>query len=613
MIIKLTLRTMALMLSLVLATACSDGGSSGSDDQNKVDPNNGSTNSGQDNNDQNLTGKCSSQGEKRCNGSKIQMCDGGIWSDIKDCDNEMMGGLICTENRTVFECVVPKKTEVLNDNINEGDIAKDGDRWWVNATSGGVEKASSQSWLYFKVNDSSDLEKVVITDKQAATNNQWHIAMKRNSIKLNGGCFGGGEVGLRVNSDVDFENISHYLDEGYSKESYLDEDLNVITNEVGHPSTLLSEWYDLDMKNMKLTPKNEVYIMSIGGDKYVKMKIESYYRKIIDPVIGEVTSSGWYSLKLKAIDKAVVRKRGFTTVNATAGGFSGSGSNPPAFYSFAEDKVVAGYPEDTGDPDFKPDSSVKWDLWLKRASIGLSAAGSAINLGKVEFNNIEGIPSAHPYHENSSLFISEVGFDPVLDKKGTYILTAADGDLSGLQKFMIIDAKSEPLFMGVKWTEISFKHKKLSDDGEVDLIEKVIELPEGKSVYYSFKNGIVEIAEEASSLLWDIKLTGGSFNVIEYNSGEKFAGKGVGAFVGPDMFDGIGEDELYWVHNSVDFPAFADWYRMPTMGNIQPAGDLYILKTSEGYPVAITFTGYRKKEEPGEGESGFISFKWKYL
>ncbi|MCB1153637.1 hypothetical protein KDL45_08290, partial [bacterium] len=430
-----------------------DDDSSGADDgiDDDDDDDTGDDDSGDDDDDT----SCGDEGETRCDGDVIQTCADGAWADTTDCAEQGPTGLSCVLNpdEGVHECAAASGPETLIDEVSDGDVEDTGEgAWWIDATAGGTEQAASNPWIYVSFNDDGgkvSLSKVDITDVQAQTSDAWTLAFKRHSIKINGGDFGGGAIGARKNNGPTLDDVRHYVDFGFEQDDYLDEDDNVIPDPIGGPATVLSDWYDYDITTHKLMPKTRVYVLQDNGSgAYAKFEILGYYREF--DVTAETTAvAGWFEIAADWIDDAVAANNDDDTlIDASAGGSGNAPTNPPAFFAFAENGVVDGWPGESGDPEYQPDDPATWDLWFKRTDVSNTSAqaGGVLDLGVVDFEDVDAVPDTTPLIENPDLVVAFAGYTPALNLGLTYLVQGGDGIVYKLEAQDAVYAGESPFF-----------------------------------------------------------------------------------------------------------------------------------------------------------------------
>lgn len=121
----------------------------------------------------------------------------------------------------------------------------------IDATAGGVFSIEPHDFTYYNF---STREVMEITDDQASTLNNWHIAFKRSEIRLNGGVSGPGQVsGLNLTDGPDILSNDIFDDITFSdipaRDSFISDG----------PVHAISDWYSYDPASHIISATGKAY------------------------------------------------------------------------------------------------------------------------------------------------------------------------------------------------------------------------------------------------------------------------------------------------------------------------------------------------------------------
>jgi hypothetical protein len=191
-----------------------------------------------------------------------------------------------------------------------------------------------------------DLDAGVALDATGDTS-AWDIAITKTSIRVNG------QYQLL---DADFDALDTAPDDGYTS--------------TGSPS-----WYNYDMGTNIITPlAGKVLVVKTSGDKYVKIKVLSYYKNSPASPVAGVDTSRYYTFKY------FIQKSGTKNLKTYAS------SARKVFYSLRTGQYS--------------DSTSQWDVSLSTTKIGFNGDNyqvvDAANFDSVKTAPVSGYTSGNP-------------------------------------------------------------------------------------------------------------------------------------------------------------------------------------------------------------------------
>lgn len=162
----------------------------------------------------------------------------------------------------------------------------------IDATAGGTAAAADSPYIYLDLTTGT---KVAITDTAALSSTAWHIALKRASIKLNGGDSGPGKV---KGASVPATTLAAVtaVPAGLAADDWADTACTLIAGPTGEPASVMSTWYDYDSNTHILTPKAEVWVLELAPGVHRKLRITTYYGAPAQPTRGAFYNVEWAPL-----------------------------------------------------------------------------------------------------------------------------------------------------------------------------------------------------------------------------------------------------------------------------------------------------------------------------
>ena len=172
----------------------------------------------------------------------------------------------------------------------------------VDASAGGYMAAAQKTAIYLSL--ASKL-RVDVTDLQADTSTAWDLALKRDTLRANGGDSGPGQARVAVLDAVDFDSVTSAdaANADFVADDFIDDATCVAqTDQVGKPVTRFSGWYEYAEMTMVLTPADKVFLLrGADGTSLYKLQITGYYVDVSDGMGGTVKKSAEYSLRYQAL------------------------------------------------------------------------------------------------------------------------------------------------------------------------------------------------------------------------------------------------------------------------------------------------------------------------
>ena len=147
---------------------------------------------------------------------------------------------------------------------------------------------ANDKWVYFSF-AKNDTEAIV-----APTSSQdWDIAFRRTTIKINGGTSGPGKSGVTMLRGVNFEDIKEVP---VQAQFAIDDTLG---NGFAIPTGSDEGWYKYtgEPNHWILALEDRVFIFRTAAERYAKLKFVSYYSNGQPPAQPLQTDSGYYTFK----------------------------------------------------------------------------------------------------------------------------------------------------------------------------------------------------------------------------------------------------------------------------------------------------------------------------
>tara|TARA_Y100000589_G_scaffold285146_1_gene284464 strand:+ start:545 stop:1615 length:1071 start_codon:yes stop_codon:yes gene_type:complete len=226
----------------------------------------------------------------------------------------------------------------------------------IDATAGGARATEPHDYTYFSF---ADNDVVPITDVEAKTSLDWHIAFKRYDVVLNGGVSGPGNVrGYNIHAGYK----GHLENEVFSDVSMMDmpEDESFVLDS---SAEALSQWYSYDVVT---------HVISASGNAYELRTADGQYAKwVVDTIEGYGRAdAGTINFRWVVGEDLNVESRS-ASVDVSEG--------REVYFNLRTGQEVS---------PSEPQNSLDWDLWFSGYSIklngGVSGSGEAAALPAYE-------------------------------------------------------------------------------------------------------------------------------------------------------------------------------------------------------------------------------------
>ena len=163
----------------------------------------------------------------------------------------------------------------------------------IDATAGGFTMYADNPYIY--VDLSGDM-KVAIDDIAALNSNAWDVALKRASIRSNGGDSGNGGRRIAVVQAATLADVTAAPTSGYTTDDFTTDDCMLIDHPSGEPMTAFGMWYSYTDGSHTVTPNAEVYVVERPDGTHTALRIETYYGDSGDPTRGAYYQVEWKDL-----------------------------------------------------------------------------------------------------------------------------------------------------------------------------------------------------------------------------------------------------------------------------------------------------------------------------
>jgi hypothetical protein len=163
----------------------------------------------------------------------------------------------------------------------------------VDATAGGLTGSADNPYLYLDLKAGT---KVAITDIDARSSMAWDVALKRASLRANGGDSGTGGRTLAVVQAATLGAVTAAPTSGYTTDDFADADCLPRTLMGGEPLSSFGEWYNYDSMTHMVSPKAEVYVVERPDGSHTALRVITYYGDTANPMRGAVYQVEWKQL-----------------------------------------------------------------------------------------------------------------------------------------------------------------------------------------------------------------------------------------------------------------------------------------------------------------------------
>lgn len=160
----------------------------------------------------------------------------------------------------------------------------------IDATAGGLSGSADNPYVYVDLVAGT---RVDLDDVTALTSDAWDIALKRSSLRVNGGDSGTGGRELAVVQGASLDVVTAAPTSGYATDDFADEDCELQIIPGGEPRSAFGEWYDYDPATHVVTPKEEVYVVKRDDGATVAIRFPTYYGDTAMPMRGAFYQAEW--------------------------------------------------------------------------------------------------------------------------------------------------------------------------------------------------------------------------------------------------------------------------------------------------------------------------------
>ncbi len=166
----------------------------------------------------------------------------------------------------------------------------------IDATAGGLSGAADNPYIYVDLVANA---RVDVSDVNARESLAWDIALKRSSLRINGGDSGGGRRTLAIVTGATSVATVTAPASGYAEDDFTTDDCMLETIPGGEPMSAFGEWYEYDLDTHAVMPKEEVYVLQRPDKSRTALRVISYYGDTSSPMRG-----GFYRIETKQLGDA---------------------------------------------------------------------------------------------------------------------------------------------------------------------------------------------------------------------------------------------------------------------------------------------------------------------
>jgi hypothetical protein len=164
----------------------------------------------------------------------------------------------------------------------------------IDATAGGLSGAADNPYIYIDLRSGG--MKVAVDDVDALTSTEWDVALKRSSLRANGGDSGPGNRRIAVVADAVLADVTAAPADGYTTDDFADANCELVTIPGGEPMSAFGEWYLYDEATHEVTPKPDVYVLERNNGSHVAFRVVTYYGDETMPMRGAYYQVEWKDL-----------------------------------------------------------------------------------------------------------------------------------------------------------------------------------------------------------------------------------------------------------------------------------------------------------------------------
>ncbi len=163
----------------------------------------------------------------------------------------------------------------------------------IDATAGGLVNAADNPYLYVDLRGGT---KVEVNDLDARGSAAWDVALKRSSLRINGGDSGAGKRELAVVQAASLAAVTAAPGDGYTTDDFTTDDCMLDPLPGGEPRSAFGEWYDYDVQTHVVSPKPEVYVIRRDDGSRTALRLKTYYGDPAMPTKGALYAIEWKQL-----------------------------------------------------------------------------------------------------------------------------------------------------------------------------------------------------------------------------------------------------------------------------------------------------------------------------
>lgn len=163
----------------------------------------------------------------------------------------------------------------------------------IDATAGGLAGAADNPYIYVDLKTGT---KVAVDDIGAYGDMTWDIAIKRASLRSNGGDSGPGGRTVAVVAVDSLDLVTSVPASGYASDDFATDDCTYVSIPGGEPASAFGEWYDYDENTHVVTPHAEVYVIARPDGTHTAFQVVDYYGDPAMPTRGAFYAVAWKDL-----------------------------------------------------------------------------------------------------------------------------------------------------------------------------------------------------------------------------------------------------------------------------------------------------------------------------
>lgn len=147
----------------------------------------------------------------------------------------------------------------------------------VDASAGGISQAASEPWVYIRFG-AQGAERLDLDDESALYSMEWHLALRRFQLRLNGGSSGPSCVGALPRLEQSFEDVvaqdpgAAFLYDAFFTESC--ELINDSSGLPGSPQVALGPWWSYPGC---VATTGVPFVLRLDDGQQLKLVVDAYY------------------------------------------------------------------------------------------------------------------------------------------------------------------------------------------------------------------------------------------------------------------------------------------------------------------------------------------------